>query len=179
MKNTNNSIKTQYINKEGIIWDFEYFDCDDFSVLDKSKCSQCRAVCYILNENGEGVVCIVKNGKKNTWGLVGGSIEAGESFEDTLRRELKEEGNLELIYFKPIGYQTAKNEARGEDLIQLRFFAIARKYGEFISDPGGSISEVKFINPKDYKNYQPWTDVGDYVFDKAAKIFEKYKNNNL
>jgi ADP-ribose pyrophosphatase YjhB (NUDIX family) len=176
MTATTNSIKTKFLGANGTTWDFEYFDCDDFSVLDKSKCSQCRAVCYLQDENGEGVICIVKNGKKNTWGLIGGSIEKGESFEDTLRRELKEEGNLELVSFKPIGYQTAVNLEQGEDLIQLRFFAIARKYGEFVSDPDGTIAKVEFINPKDYKNFTPWADVGDSVFEKAERIFQEYKS---
>ncbi len=170
-----NSIKNYYLGKSGQNYEFEYFNCDDFSVLDKSKCTQCYAVCYLQDESGkiENQICIVKNGKKNTWGLIGGTIEKEEEFEKTLKREIQEEGNLKVLKFIPLGYQVVRNlDGNEEDFYQLRYFVIAEKIGEFISDPAESVTEVAFIDPKDVKKYFDWQEIGDEIFKKAAEIFE-------
>lgn len=39
----------------------------------------------------------------NCWGLIGGEVEDGENFEKALKREIKEEINLDLNNFLEIG----------------------------------------------------------------------------
>jgi 8-oxo-dGTP pyrophosphatase MutT (NUDIX family) len=175
MQNTK-SIKNYWTSKDGTRAEFEYFDCDDFSFLEKEKTGQCYAVCYLQNENGEieNKICIVKNGNEGSWGMIGGTIEKGESFEETLVREIKEEGNLEVLEYRPIGYQIAKNLDTGEFGYQLRYFVIARKYGEFVSDPAGTVTEIAFIDPLDVKKYFDWGNVGEEIFRKAGEIFKEY-----
>jgi 8-oxo-dGTP pyrophosphatase MutT (NUDIX family) len=173
------SIKRKFFNPiTGINWEFEYFDCNDFSVLNKKEIIQCRAICYMKEENRKikNEICIVQNKQKRTWGLPGGSIEEGETFEETLKRELIEEANIELLISKPLGYQIALNTNTNEKVTQLRYFVLAKKIGEFVADPADGIGKVEFINPKNYKNYEPWSDSGDEVFKKAEGIYNDLLN---
>jgi len=163
------SIKNSHTNADGSIWNFEYFDCDDFSILDKEKCTQCYAVCFVEDENGK--IIIVHNGKKDTWGLIGGTIEKGEDHENTLKREIHEEGNIEVLKYLPIGYQKASGEDLENYSYQLRYVVLGRKFGEFEKDlGGGSVDKVKFIDIDEVKEYFNWGEVGDRIIARAKEL---------
>lgn len=146
---------------------FEYEDCDTFDHLEKELCRQIYAVCYI--KNSEDII-IVHNGKKDTWGLIGGTIELGESFEETLRREVREEGNLELLKWKPVGVQKIIDTRDGSHIYQLRAVCKARAFGKFEQDPAGSVDEIAVINPNDYKKYFDWGGIGEQIFNRAEDL---------
>lgn len=52
------------------------------------------SVLLIFNEKNE--ILMQLRTDCNLWGFIGGSMELGESFEETAKRELKEETNLDL-----------------------------------------------------------------------------------
>lgn len=72
-----------------------------------------------------GRVLLVKN--KRGWAFPGGHPEAGESPEETLVREVKEEANVSLDSHRLIGYMDVSdpdNESiEGKHYIQLRYLA--------------------------------------------------------
>ena len=53
---------------------------------------------------------------------------------------------------------------------QTRSVCIVEPYGPFLSDPDGDITEIKLINPKDYKKYFDWKEIGDHVMNRALEI---------
>jgi 8-oxo-dGTP pyrophosphatase MutT (NUDIX family) len=135
------------LDYEGKRYPLEYEDCDDFSQLPREFCTQVYGVCF----SGDDII-IVKEGKKNTWGLPGGTMEKGETIADTFAREIHEETNCEVVRSRPIGYQKI-TYPDGTFMYQLRICAIVKRFGEFVSDPAGPITENKTIDPKDYKRY--------------------------
>ena len=52
--------------------------------------------------DGETRVFLVKHSYVSGWHLPGGGVEVGESFRDALKRELMEEGRIELIDEPPL-----------------------------------------------------------------------------
>jgi len=149
---------------------YEYFDLTDFERLPQDRVKQAYGVCF-----SDDKMVIGYGGLKKGWGLVGGSVEVGETFEQTLKREVKEESNMEVLSFVPIGYQKLTNLENGKLIFQLRYVCKVRPYGEFIIDGGDGttekgITEIKLIDPATYKEYFDWGDIGDHVIKRAMVL---------
>lgn len=148
---------------------FEYNDADSFDDLDHARCRQVYAVCLYNSE-----IVIGFDGKKANWGLIGGTIEEGEIFEQTLRREIQEESNMEILNFLSIGYQKVLNTKDNSYFYQLRYICKTKPYGQFVSDPAGSVTEIKLIDPKDYKKYFDWGKIGERIIRRSLKLSESF-----
>jgi hypothetical protein len=48
-----------------------------------------------------------------------------------------------------------------------------KPYGDFISDPDGSITEIKLIDPKEYKQYFDWGEIGERIIERAIELKNK------
>jgi 8-oxo-dGTP diphosphatase len=156
-------IKSKFINPDKSVSFVTYKDTDFFDFLDFNKIKQVYAVCLLKDK-----MVIVYHEKNKTWGLVGGSLEKGETLEDCLKREIQEESNMKVIDFKPVGYQEVTTGDK--TIYQLRYACRVEPYGEFKNDPDGKITEIKIIDPKDYKQYFDWGEVGDQIVKRALKI---------
>lgn len=148
----------------------EYSDADSFDTLNPKECRQAYGVCFY----GDKLV-IGYNGKKGTWNLIGGTIESGETFVYTLKREIQEESNMEVLSCLPIGYQKATNLATMQSVLQLRYVCIVKPFGDFIEDPSGSVSEIKLIDPAEYKKYFDWGGISDRIISRALELKTKLK----
>ena len=164
------SIIENYKGRSGVEYIFEYFDADSFDHLDYSKCQQVYGVCLYENK-----MVIGFGGKKKDWGLIGGTIEKGETFEQTLRREIQEESNMEVIKCLPVGYQKMTDTRDNSYVYQLRYACTVRPYGPFVSDPALGITEIKLINPEDYKKYFNWGKIGERIISRALELLEGLK----
>lgn len=162
------NLVNKYLGKSGVGYIFEYSDADSFEHLDKSKCTQTYAVCFV----GEKIV-IVYGVHKKIWGLVGGTIDDGETFEQTLKREIQEESNMEVISFLPVGYQKVTDTRDNSFVYQLRYVCTAKPYGDFVSDPAGHITEIKLIDPKDYGQYFDWGTIGEHIVERAQELLPR------
>jgi len=148
----------------------EYDDRDNFDDLPREKCQQVYGVCF---EGDKLVLVFGESGSDGKgWGLVGGHIEEGESFEETLRREIVEETNMEMQNCKPIGAQKVISP-NGEVKYQLRYAAKVKVLGKFEKDPAGSVTAVKSVDPKDYKQYFDWGEIGDRIMERAMDFLAK------
>jgi ADP-ribose pyrophosphatase YjhB (NUDIX family) len=161
-------ITETYKGKSGVTYTLEYSDEESFDHLDYSKCRQTYGVCFY----GDNIV-IGFGGQKDSWGLIGGTIEVGETFEQTLKREIREESNMEVLSQIPIGYQKVTDTRDGSFVYQLRYACKVRPCGPFISDPAGSITEIKLVNPKEYKKYFDWGKIGERVISRAIELKSK------
>jgi 8-oxo-dGTP pyrophosphatase MutT (NUDIX family) len=159
-----------YKGHSGVEYIFEYSDADTFHHLDLTKCTQTYAVCFC----GEKIV-IGFGGQKNAWGLIGGTIEQGETLEQTLRREIKEEANMKVLKYRPIGYQKVTDTRDGNFFYQLRYVCIVQPYGPFVADPDNGITEIKLIDPKEYKQYFDWGDIGERIIVRATTLLPLLK----
>jgi len=156
-------IKTTIVY-EGKKYKLEYSDLDDFSILPLELCRQIYGVCFV-----DGKIIVAKNGKKNTWGLPGGTIEKGETIDQAFRREIIEETNSEILKSLPIGYQRTV-DSDGKYIYQLRSCCLVKRLGEFTSDPAGSVTEIKLINPNDHKKYFDWGNIGERIIKRAIEL---------
>lgn len=158
-----NPIVADY-NLAGKIYKFRYYELGNYNNLDLTKIQQIYGVCFYQDQ-----MVVVLNGKKGTWGLVGGKPETGESIEQSLEREIQEESNMEVLRWRPIGVQEVTDPS-GSIYYQLRVVCKVKPLGDFISDPAGTITKVKLIDPKDYKNYFDWGEIGEQIINRASQL---------
>ncbi len=128
-----------------------------------------------------GVGIIVFNEKKevlmqlrtdyNKWGFPGGSMELGESFEETAQRELKEETNLDMISSKITrvlsGKETYRKYPNGDELYDITAIIVVKKYS-------GSLK----INDNESKKLQ-WFGIDklpDNMTDHTKNYLTKFGN---
>ena len=149
---------------QGSEYKLVWHDCDSFDEIKDKKLQQSYGVCFYKDK------LVVTRGSGG-WNLVGGHIEKGETPEVALEREMQEETNMRVLKQIPIGYQEVINPHETVDY-QLRSFCLVEPIGEFISDPAGSVIEIRMIDPKDYKKYFDWGKIGDRIMEKAMKIFK-------
>jgi 8-oxo-dGTP diphosphatase len=164
-------IKSTFTNKLGQMFDYTYFEgIDPMSNLD-GKCLQgVHAYCFC-----KGQLVLVYTAKKEYWTPPGGHIEDGETIEEAVIREVKEESNMKVLHQELIGFIDV-NEP-DQIVRQTRSFCIVEPYGDFVSDPDGDITEIKMIDPKDYKEYFDWGKSGDRVMQKALELKNKIRQS--
>lgn len=152
-------------NWRGQVMKVKYSDFDSFSSLPYDKCQQVYGVCFCKDK----MVIVSGEGMDGGWGLVGGHIEKGETFEETLKREIQEETNMRVLKSLPIGVQEV-TPPNGNVKYQLRYWANVEPIGKFEKDPAGNVAEIKLINPKDYKKYFDWGEVGERIMQRAIEL---------
>jgi hypothetical protein len=153
------------IKSKTLTYKVEYHDANTFNKLPVEQVTQAYGVCFYNNK-----LVIGFGGHKNGWGLIGGTIEHGENFLDTLKREVKEEANMAIITALPIGYQII-TEPTGREIYQLRYSCKVKPYGNFEKDPAGGITAIKLIVPKLYKKYFNWGEIGDRLISRGYDLY--------
>lgn len=167
MENQRIELKSKYY-RDGRVFDFRYFDVDQFTEKEFTKCTQIYGVCFYNDK-----IVIVLNGKNQTWGLVGGHPEDGEKIEEAFMREVQEETNMRVLSWRPVGIQEVTNP-EGEIAYQFRVVAKVEPLGEFICDPAGTITQIKLIDPTEYKAYFDWGEIGDHIVTRAMQLESRF-----
>jgi 8-oxo-dGTP pyrophosphatase MutT (NUDIX family) len=141
-----------------------YEESDNFSNLPQEKIKSICAFCYY-----DGKFVIVKN--EGRWEPVAGHVEEGETSVDALIREVREESNMKVLSFFPIGYLYSYDE----DYYQTRYLCLTEPYGPFISDPDGGVTETKLIEPDDFLRYVSWKDTATLIKERCLRIIKDLK----
>lgn len=124
-------IRTHYIN-DGERISVQWWDSPS---APPCKVDQVYAIAVSL----DSALCfVVRYGNGDAANLPGGKSEPSESVEDTLKRELREETNNEVLWWRHLGFQRLTSE-KGLDTVQARVVAVVRSLGSFVYDPGGHV----------------------------------------
>lgn len=118
------------------------------------------------------------------WKIPGGTPEKSESAEETLRRELIEEADVDvskciLLGAQKVDYPNNPNVGRGGDLFyQLRYLCLGAKLLPQTPDPdNGKIHERKFIPMEEVTTWIKWGPAGDALFKDAIDLYISIKMN--
>ena len=156
-------IRSTLINRSGQTTEVVYREDDPTQDLQGKALTGVHAFCFY----GDKLVIVYAESKKY-WTPPGGGIEPGETYEDAVIREVREETNMKVVKQQLIGYQDIYEPNR--ILRQTRSVCIVEPLGEFTLDPGGDVTEIKLIEPEDYKQYFDWGVVGDRLMEQALLL---------
>ncbi len=116
----------------------------------------------VLNDKGQ--VLLVRESGRDIWDIPGGGIDHGESIEDVIRRELKEEVNFEGEFKHKVVLVESPVFVESIKIWQMRIiFAIWPENTVF--SPGQDGDEIKFVNPSELRVSDVATErvIADYV----------------
>jgi len=89
---------------------------------------------------------LVSGGNNHFYWLPGGKLEAGETPEDALKRELKEELDVELLSFKP--YITYVSDQEEDGTIRKVYAYITKYSGEIKNQ--AEIDRIAWLSKEDF-----------------------------
>lgn len=125
---------------------------------------------YVIGDlDGQVPIVHYEDGHNN---LPGGKTEPGETVDETIRREIDEEINCEVLDWQPIGYQKL-TEPNGRIKYQLRVVAHLKKVGDFRPDIGGKVIGFTTVPLEQLNSRINYGDVGELIVDRARNMLEK------
>ncbi|MDO4871971.1 MAG: NUDIX hydrolase [bacterium] len=165
-------IKNISLYNSGFTYKDVHYSVEFHSLINKKIPEKNWTQVYVVGNFKNKVPVVIYNKKgKGRLNLPGGGTEDGENFEQTLRREIIEELNMDVVKFQPLGYQI-NIAPSGEKFYQLRVVAELQKKGDFLTDVGGSVVGYKLVDIKNLNNAINWGEVGDWF---SLVLQEKYE----
>lgn len=143
----------------------EWHDIQNLSKIPDLKWQQI----YIIGNYNNKVPIVIYENKGNN--LPGGHVEAGESLETAMHREIQEELNMKIVSWVPLGYQRLSKPEDKDIVFQFRAYAKLEKIGEFINDPGGSVIGHKLVGLTELNQFIKYGKVGDRLVKKCKQYF--------
>lgn len=156
-------IKSTLTNHTGNTFSVVYHDADSLAELGERKVSGVHAFCFY-----KGRMVVVFSEAKGYWTPPGGGVEAGETVEEAVAREVREETNMRVVSQRLIGFQDVFEPTKV--VTQTRHFCVVEPIGKFEKDPDGDITEIKLIDPKDCKKYFDWGSVGERIVERTRLL---------
>ena len=137
---------------------------------------------YGVCVNGGGKILVIKDKR---WQIPGGTPEEGETPEETLKRELLEEAQVEIEYLAPLGVQEVRypnnpNKDQGDLFYQYRYIAIIKKMNPAKPDPAtGHKYERRLVPFNEIDKYVKWGGPGSEMFKDAKVSFLKMAQKDI
>ncbi|HPT08586.1 MAG TPA: NUDIX hydrolase [bacterium] len=129
--------------------------------------TQVYGICFDKKAN----ILILKE-SENAWNIPGGKPELNETPIQTLKRELREEVDVEIGDHQMIGYLKVLSD--NPVFYQLRFACKIEEINKLTIDPSsGVINQRKFVKPSEFFDYVKIEDYREMI----AEAIKWYKNN--
>ena len=112
----------------------------------------------------DGRIILGFDGARNV--LLGGKPEAGETYEQTLAREVREESNMAVVAARPIGYVHVLEE----DSYALRYVCTVEPLGRFVQDPAGQILRLSEVPPEQFVEQLAWGKIGPELLRRSLDL---------
>lgn len=157
-----------------LIGEFEYkghVDVEWYDVLSKDDIPDIKwHQVYIIGDLDGHVPIVMYDDDRDN--LPGGRTEQDESIAETMIREIKEELNMEIISWEPLGYQKCTHATSGDVAYQFRAYAKLNKIDDFINDPGGRVIGYRLVEIDDVNRTIGYGEIGDRLISNA-KLAQK------
>lgn len=150
------------VNRAGQTLKVRYIEGDPLEGVDRVVLQGVHAFCFHNDK-----LIIVKH-PLSGWMPPGGGIEPDESYEEAVVREVKEETNMRVLRQALIGYQDIYEPDRV--IRQTRSFCLVEPDGPFVPSLEDEITEIKLVDPADYKKYFDWGEIGDRLMSRALEL---------
>lgn len=134
---------------------------------------------FVFNDNKQ--VLMQLRTDYNQWGFPGGAMELGESFEETARRELEEETNLNIIKLEMLkvlsGKDTYREYPNGDKLYDITAMFVIKQYSGIVKINDNESRQLSWFSIDDLpKNLTEHTKnylekFGD-ILKEALKVYE-------
>ena len=149
----------------GLLVPVVYRDIESLEELKGHPVQGVHAFCFY----GDQLV-VVYSEAKGYWTPPGGGIEPGETIEEAIVREVREETNMRVLKQRVFGYQDVSEPHRLTT--QIRAVCIVEPIGPFVADadPEGDVTEIKLIDPKDTKEYFDWGEIGEHILARGLEL---------
>lgn len=147
-----------------------YTDWYDIRNLDELPNVQWQQVYVIGNVNNK--VPVVHYANSDDRNLPGGQFdEPGDTIERVLDREMKEELNMRVASWHPVGYQFLNSTKFGKSY-QLRVYAKLEIIGDFVNDPGGGVIGHSFVPIENLNSVINYGEVGKRIISLVQNEFK-------
>lgn len=157
---------------QGRMYHVEFFVTDNTKIIEKlSPIKQIQAVPFV----GDKKILIYKNiGGWN--GFPGGTVEEGETLEETLRREVMEESASDILEWGYFGFNKywALDEPN-KFLYQVRAWADVNPLDQSIDDPCKRAFDRMIVPIEKAAEVLGWGNRGELQIDYAIKYRNKAK----
>ncbi len=143
----------------------------------KKKGLRVRVAALIQDPKGKVLLIQQKKNANGYWLLPGGGIEFGESAEEALARELKEELNLEVTKSHFLLVNESIDPNRKRHLIQLVFFVQVKELIPKLNPKEKAISGFGYFTNSEIQKMDLRPNIKEY-FKKKKRIPSTYLSNN-
>jgi len=168
-ENRNKLIHKGRLDWKGISYDVELYEAD--SVEGLHPITQVQAIPFVDDNH----IVIYKH-IDGYYGLPGGSVESGETFEIALKREVREEIACEVLDCAMIGYMKNIRVGQEKETYQLRYWAKVKLLDEPIADPCGKAVAREVVGLGTAVEKLNWGERGRILIELAAKKFRQFYN---
>lgn len=121
--------------------------------------------CWIMNKNGDILLqkrTANKRRNPNKWAKTGGQVDSGESVEQAIFREVKEELGIEIPQEQIKVVEIRKSDDKNKRFAYNFIFAVNYKIDEYTLQKD-EVAEVKYVSIEDMESYKQKNDT-NYTF---------------